>query len=233
MLLVEDEPQLAKSFRSVLAAAGFEVIGAATGKQALEAIEAGAVDVVVMEQSIPGIDGVDLVRKICERLATIPVILMLDALDNGIVRRAFEAGARSYLVKPDPELLKQTVLQSVRLVQSMAKAFVGTMSEDAGIELVPATRAKNAFGVLLDKVIEGRRLIITKHETPKAVVLPYADYKALEERGVHQLNTLSAEFDQLLARMQTAEARAGMRAAFDASPAELGKAAVAAARKRG
>jgi hypothetical protein len=44
---------------------------------------------------------------------------------------------------------------------------------------------------------------------------------------------LSREFDALLARMQTSAARAGMKAAFQAPPKQLGRAAVAAARKRG
>ena len=48
-----------------------------------------------------------------------------------------------------------------------------------------------------------------------------------------KLDTLSGEFDALLARMQAPKARAGMKAAFDASPKQLGRAAVAAARKRG
>jgi hypothetical protein len=46
-------------------------------------------------------------------------------------------------------------------------------------------------------------------------------------------NALTAECDALLARMQNAKARGGMKAAFGASPKQLGKAAVAAARKRG
>jgi len=48
-----------------------------------------------------------------------------------------------------------------------------------------------------------------------------------------ELDTLSAEFDALLVRMQTPAARVGMKSAFNASPKQLGKAAVAAARKRG
>jgi hypothetical protein len=43
---------------------------------------------------------------------------------------------------------------------------------------------------------------------------------------------LNGEFDAMLARMQTPKARAGMKAAFAASPKELGKAAVAAARRK-
>ena len=49
-----------------------------------------------------------------------------------------------------------------------------------------------------------------------------------------QLAALTSEFDALLARMQTARAREGMQAAFDAPSAQLGKTAVAAAvRRRG
>jgi hypothetical protein len=46
------------------------------------------------------------------------------------------------------------------------------------------------------------------------------------------LSDLTAEYDVLLARMQTPKAKKGMAAAFNASPAELGRAAVKAARKR-
>ena len=45
------------------------------------------------------------------------------------------------------------------------------------------------------------------------------------------LDTLSEEFDALLARMQTAKARGAMKAAFEASPAEMGKAALRAAQR--
>jgi antitoxin Phd len=57
-------------------------------------------------------------------------------------------------------------------------------------------------------------------------------HSSLNGRGPTKLDSLSAEFDALL-RMQTPAARAGMKAAFNASPRQLGKAAVIAARKRG
>ena len=47
------------------------------------------------------------------------------------------------------------------------------------------------------------------------------------------LDKLSKVFDLLLAQMQTQKARSAMKAAFDATPRQLGQAAVAAARKRG
>ena len=97
---------------------------------------------------------------------------------------------------------------------------------------ITATEAKNKLGELLDRVIQGGMVLITKHETPKVVLLSMEEYGALSRATDTKLDALSGEFDALLARMQTPRARAGMKAAFAASPDQLGKAAVAGARKR-
>jgi len=98
---------------------------------------------------------------------------------------------------------------------------------------VTATDAKKEFGSVLERVVRGGVVVITKHDTPKAVLLPVEEFNALARAAERELDTLSEEFDALFARMQSPKARAGMRAAFEASPKQLGKAAVAAARKRG
>ena len=98
---------------------------------------------------------------------------------------------------------------------------------------VTATDAKKEFGRLLEMVLRGGVVVITRHETPKAVLLSVDEFNALARAPERTLESLSGEFDAMLARMQTPRARAGMKAAFDASPRQLGRAAVAAARKRG
>jgi antitoxin Phd len=97
---------------------------------------------------------------------------------------------------------------------------------------VTATDVKNEFGRVLEQVIQGGIVVITKHDEPKAVLLSVREFQALTNAGRIKLDTLSGEFDASLARMQTQAARDGMKAAFDASPKQLGKAAVAAARKK-
>jgi antitoxin Phd len=97
---------------------------------------------------------------------------------------------------------------------------------------VTATEAKNEFGRLLERVIQGDVMFITKHGAAKAVLMPVKEYDALSRATEIQLDSLTDEFDALLLRMQTPRARAGMKAAFHASPKQLGKAAVAAARLR-
>ncbi len=97
-----------------------------------------------------------------------------------------------------------------------------------------ATDAKNEFGRVLDAAIAEGAVVITKHEAPKAVLLSLDEYEALAGRQEPKLDELRAEFDAMYQRMQTPEAGRAMRAAFDATPEEMGRAAVVAtARKRG
>jgi antitoxin Phd len=96
-----------------------------------------------------------------------------------------------------------------------------------------ATKAKNDFGKVLEKVIQGETIVITRHDAPKAVLMSMDKFNTLSHAAEFQLDSLSSEFDALLARMQTPKAGLAMKAAFHASPRQLGNAAVAAARKRG
>ena len=75
--------------------------------------------------------------------------------------------------------------------------------------------------------------MITKHDAPKAVLISLESFNALSRATETRLDTLSREFDALLAKMQTPKVRLGMKTAFAASGKQLGKAAVAAARARG
>ena len=99
------------------------------------------------------------------------------------------------------------------------------------ISAVAATRVKNEFGAILEKTMQSGAIAITRHDTPKAVLLSFAEFESLVKERSRSLDDLSAEFDELLARMQTPQARKGVEAAFNASPAELGRTAVMAAKR--
>ena len=95
-----------------------------------------------------------------------------------------------------------------------------------------ATEAKNEFGRLLEQAIQGTTVLITKHDSPRAVLISIDHFQTLQEAPQAKLNTLTEQFDTLLERMQTPKARRGMAAAFGANNKQLGKVAVVAARKR-
>lgn len=92
-----------------------------------------------------------------------------------------------------------------------------------------STEAQNGFGRVLDLVALEDMVLITKRNTPQAIVMSVKRYEALTRETSPGLDELTAEFDTLLERMQTPEARAGLRDAFRASPEELSRAAVATA----
>ena len=98
------------------------------------------------------------------------------------------------------------------------------------VPTVSASRLKSEFGTVLEQAtLGGGAVVITKHDTPRAVLLSYAEFMALIESATPALDDLSERFDELLATMQTPQAKAGAAAAFDATPEELGAAAVKAA----
>ncbi len=98
---------------------------------------------------------------------------------------------------------------------------------------VAATQAKNSFGDLLDRVVTSGAITITRHDMPKAVLVSFEEFESLSSARSETLDKLSSKFDSLLDRLQTPAAKKGMETAFHATPAELGQAAVKAARRRG
>lgn len=113
-----------------------------------------------------------------------------------------------------------------------ALTFRNSQGELVDIPSIPATRMKNEFGSALETAARGGAVAITRHQTPKAVLISFQEFQALVKARSDSLNDLSAEFDGLLARMQSPKARKGAEDAFNASPAQLGRAAVKAARAR-
>jgi antitoxin Phd len=100
------------------------------------------------------------------------------------------------------------------------------------VPTVAATRFKNEFGAIFEQATVNGAIAITKHNTPKAVLLSYAEFEALTKLSTPVLDELTAQFDELLESMQTPQAKSAMAAAFDATPEQLGRAAVQTARAK-
>jgi prevent-host-death family protein len=116
-------------------------------------------------------------------------------------------------------------------VRKSPVASIRNRGGEAPVE-ISATLAKNKFGEVLDNVLRSGMVIVTRHDTPKAVLLSIDEYGALARGARSGVDTLNGEFDAMLRRMQTPKARAGMKAALNVSPMRIGKAAVRSARKR-
>jgi antitoxin Phd len=115
----------------------------------------------------------------------------------------------------------------------MAKTSSTAVTVASAALTVTATEAKTRFGPLLEAAIRGESVVITKHDTPKAVLISIAEFEALSGSRPPDLQALRGEFDGLVTRLQTPRSRKALQSAFEATPNELGRLAVAKRRRRG
>ncbi|WP_395665731.1 response regulator [Methylocella sp.] len=99
ILVVDDEPQIQRFLRPALVAAGYEVVEAATGAQALAAAATKAPDVVLLDLGLPDMDGKDVMARL-RAFSQVPVIV-LSARDRESEKiAALDLGADDYVEKP-------------------------------------------------------------------------------------------------------------------------------------
>jgi antitoxin Phd len=236
VLIVDDERSILTSYSRTLIDGGFDVTKASGGVQALHYLNTMSFDVILTDLSIPDTNGFALLERMRAMSPAVPVVAMVDKMSNKIAVEAAERGVLQSLVKPiSGELLNRMVARAVRSRRSRKSATPSFLRSGADSQMpvtMKATKAKNQMGQLLEMVMQGGVVLITKHEIPKAAVISIEEYERLSRSGEAKLGALSAEFDALLERMQTPEARARMQAAFAASPEQLAQAAVEFARTR-
>ena len=102
VLIVEDEESLLKLETILLTVKGFEVIGAFTGKMAIDKIGVEEFDLVLLDIMLPDIDGFEVCRQIRKdpRTTTVPVIMLTGKKSQGDHDKGVLCGANAYLVKP-------------------------------------------------------------------------------------------------------------------------------------
>ena len=120
ILLVEDQSDLRRLYAQQLAMSGFDVIEAANGADALASTSSHEPDVVLMDLSIPVIDGWEATRRLKndERTAHIPVVALTSHDGPGELQQATEAGCDWFVPKPCPP---DALIAEVRRVLTSAR----------------------------------------------------------------------------------------------------------------
>ncbi|HSD02736.1 MAG TPA: response regulator transcription factor [Gaiellales bacterium] len=101
VLLVDDHPVVRQGLRALLSTQdGIDVVGeAADGEAAVAAAERLSPDVVLMDVVMPGIDGVEALRRICQRRSQTRVVMLTSYADERQAMEAVDAGASGFLLK--------------------------------------------------------------------------------------------------------------------------------------
>jgi antitoxin Phd len=218
---------------SGLGAAGFEVRSVAKELTALSLVAKEPFDVVIVDASLPGMDGMSLVSRLRERAPGTAVVFLTAQYTNQLAAEAAEVGVFQMLQKPtDSKSLERVVRAAVFQTRHLLSTFRAIVHPPNPPRSVPATDAKNEFGSILETAVQDGAVIITKHEVPKAILISVERARALLAKHEPDLQALSREFDDLVARMRTPKARAAARGLFTATPERLAEAAVAGVKRR-
>src|SRR5512146_1338368 len=155
VLVVDDIIANIKVLEARLAAEYFEVVTATNGPQAITLCEQGQCDIVLLDVLMPGMDGLDVCRRLKSnpRTAHIPVVIVT-ALDQPSDRVAgLEAGADDFLTKPVNDVALITRVKSLVRLKTLTDELMmrAATSSELGLEdvLDPTSLAEEGGKVLL------------------------------------------------------------------------------------
>jgi len=99
ILVVDDEVKILKMVSDYLTAVGFDVSGVSDGIEALNEFEKNQFDLIVLDYMLPGIDGIEIIRKI-RKNSSVPIIMLTARVEESDKLMGLEIGADDYMVKP-------------------------------------------------------------------------------------------------------------------------------------
>jgi len=112
ILIADDRPSSRELLRTVLERAGYSVIEAADGEEALERAQAAHPDLILLDLQMPKLDGYGVLERLRkdERFRALPVLALTASAMSGDREKILAAGFTDYLSKPaGPDLLREAV----------------------------------------------------------------------------------------------------------------------------
>jgi two-component system response regulator MprA len=171
VLIVDDDPPVLRMIVRTLAAEGYETVAAADGGAALAAIERALPDLVVLDVAMPGLDGLQVCRRLRAKGLGVPVLLLTarDAIEDRVA--GLDAGADDYPVKP---FAPRELLARLRALGRRGPATtIAALPSGAGIVLDPDARTATR---------DGRAIVLTAREAALLEVLLRAGPRAVVTR---------------------------------------------------
>jgi DNA-binding response OmpR family regulator len=131
VLLIEDDLDLSQALSQVLRSRGLDLVCCADGLEALALARRHAFDAIVLDLSLPGIDGLELLQRIRADGSTVPILIVTARAAIGERVLGLNTGADDYLPKPfDVEELEARLRALVRRSQGEEELHCGTLRLD-------------------------------------------------------------------------------------------------------
>lgn len=113
ILVVDDEPDMCWIFRQILESEGYKVLTANSGKEAIDMVKKGNIDLIIMDVMMPGIDGLETYRRIKKMGANLPVIMITGHGNMSKAMEAIKLGVMDYITKPFSNVYITNLIKSV------------------------------------------------------------------------------------------------------------------------
>jgi two-component system copper resistance phosphate regulon response regulator CusR len=167
ILIVEDQARTSRELQAGLEAAGMASRVAATGEEALHLIAAETFDAMVVDVMLPGVSGLNLVRRLRDQNQTIPAIFLSAKGDLEDRLQGLEAGGDDYLAKPYSIL---EVTARLRSITRRVQATSPKVHQVADLLWDPQSRRITRSGTRLDLTPKEYALMTLLLEHPGQVV---------------------------------------------------------------
>lgn len=120
ILVVDDDPLICQQLDELFTHQGYKVHAASAPEEALQVLESQDIDLVITDIRFPGMDGVELTRRMAARWSDVPVIVMTGYAEIQNAVEVLKLGASDYIVKP---FSMGAIQESVRLVLERTRLF--------------------------------------------------------------------------------------------------------------
>ncbi|HAF09741.1 MAG TPA: DNA-binding response regulator [Chloroflexi bacterium] len=141
ILVVDDEPKIVELARDYLEHAGFAVVSAFDGSEALTRARTDAPDLIVLDLGLPKLDGLDVARAL-RRDSNVPIVILSGRSDESDKLVGLELGADDYVTKPfSPKELVARVRAVLRRMERPAPASDIIRASDVTLD-VPRMRVR-------------------------------------------------------------------------------------------
>ena len=120
LLLVDDEERFLVTTKSVLEKRGYQTFVASNGLDAMAILEEKHIDVIILDVKMPGLDGVEVLRRIKQKHALVEVIMLTGHSTTESAVEGLKLGAFDYIMKPcDVKILLEKVDKAHNRKQAM------------------------------------------------------------------------------------------------------------------
>ncbi len=146
ILIIDDEPNVRLMFRTTLEAAGYEVATVADGRAALDHLERGEVDLVLLDLQMPVMTGVETLQRLRDVGYEVAVVIVTayGSVVNAV--QAMKLGAIDFLAKPlSPESLRRVAAEVLARETDQAATALSRTSPEGGLAGESLSRAKGAI----------------------------------------------------------------------------------------